>query len=295
MTFTSIFELFKVGLGPSSSHTVGPMRAAALFAGELAASEFLERTDRVCVELYGSLALTGHGHATDRALLLGLEGHRPDGIDPADAADHVQRIRAERVLVLNGTHPIAFNEARDVVWRIRDILPRHSNAMRVSASDGDGAALHERVYYSVGGGFVEIEGAAAQTATAVEHPYPFSSASDLLAIAKRERRSIAEIVLANENVLRPESETLAYIDRILLVMEQCAERGFQTEGVLPGGLNVRRRAKRLHQRLAEKQAAGGLEAMDVVNVVAMAVNEENAAGGRVVTAPTNGAAALSPP
>ena len=295
MTYTSIFDLFKIGLGPSSSHTVGPMRAAAMFATELANNNFLSRTSHVSVDLYGSLALTGRGHATDRALLLGLEGHRPDSVDPEAAVQHVQRIRDERELRLNGTHPIEFVELRDVAWHFAEMLPRHPNGMRITAFANDGSILNAQVYYSVGGGFVETDGTtAAAEFEGVAYPYPFTSASELLAISSVEQRSIPDIVLANENALRPQAETLAYIDRVIDVMDRCVERGFRSEGVLPGGLNVRRRAPRLHARLAEKQAAGGLEAMDTVNAVAMAVNEENAAGGRVVTAPTNGAAGVIP-
>ncbi len=295
---TSFFDLFKVGLGPSSSHTVGPMRAAATFAARLAERDLLARTARAYVELYGSLALTGRGHGTDRAVLLGLQGLRPDATDPAEAERAVAQVRAERVLRLNGTHPIAFDESADLVFRNRETLPHHSNAMRISAFDAAGAPLDSEVYYSVGGGFIETEDAAPATGDCAPapQPYPFSSADELLKIAKREGLEIWQVVLANERAARPEAELRAYVDTIWDVMRSCAQRGLETEGILPGGLNVRRRAPRLYRKLVATTGNGddGFGAMDYVNVIAIAVNEENAAGGRVVTAPTNGAAGIIP-
>lgn len=273
MPFTSTFDLFKIGVGPSSSHTVGPMRAAALFAAELSALR-LSNVTRTVVDLYGSLALTGKGHATDRAVLLGLDGNQPDTIDPDILP--------------------AIDETREIVWHKSEMLPRHPNAMRITAFGASATLLLQRTYYSVGGGFVETEGLAPEGADATAHPYSFNSAAELLEIAERDEKAIWEIVLANECAERSLDDVRAYLDRIWGVMQACAQRGLRTEGILPGGLNVRRRAPRLHRKFEEKKQNDGLEAMEYVNLIAMAVNEENAAGGRVVTAPTNGAAGVIP-
>ena len=294
--YISLFDIFKVGLGPSSSHTVGPMRAAARFVAALRATGDLGRTQRIHVDLYGSLALTGRGHATDRALLLGLEGHRPDEIDPEFAQRRVDEIRAERRLLVGGAQPIAFDVARDISWRMDEFLERHSNGMRFTAFDATASTLLARTYFSIGGGFVECaeESAVPGGAALQSVPFPFSSAAELLAIARERGAAIWEIVRANESALRPPDEVDRYIDRILSVMHASVERGLRTEGILPGGLNVRRRAKRIHERLLAKRERGALDAVDEVDAAAMAVNEENAAGGRVVTAPTNGAAGVIP-
>jgi len=290
----SLFDLFKIGLGPSSSHTVGPMRAAAIFAERLAAGTHLEATARIVVDLYGSLALTGLGHGTDRAVLLGLEGLRPDTTDPAEAEARVAAIRTERTMRLNGTHTLSFDDAHDVRWHPRETMPRHANALRFAAYDADERVLDAETYYSVGGGFVETDaGEATATTVHAAVPYPYASASELLAICERENLPIWDVVLANESALREQSAIRAYVTRVWIAMQTCIERGLVTEGILPGGLNVRRRAPRLNRKLL----AGSddpLARLDEVNVVAMAVNEENAAGGRVVTAPTNGAAGIIP-
>ena len=292
VAYTSVVDLFKIGLGPSSSHTVGPMRAAALFVGELAALGALASDVRVVADLYGSLALTGLGHGTDRAVMLGLEAHRPDEIEPSYAEARVTAIRAERALLLGGRARIAFDPEGEIVWHRSEVLAAHSNGMRMRAWRGD-ALLLERVYYSVGGGFVEVEGAAPVLTREREVPLPFGSAAELLGRAAEFGGEIADVVLANEDALRPRAETLAYVDTILDTMTACVERGLATEGVLPGGLHVRRRAPRLYRRYLER-TGDPLAMMDYVNVCAMAVNEENAAGGRVVTAPTNGAAGVIP-
>jgi L-serine dehydratase len=294
MPYTSLFDLFKVGLGPSSSHTVGPMRAAGAFAAELSRTGNLDRTRRVVTELYGSLALTGRGHATDRALLLGLEGLRPDTVDPAFAQERAEEIKEGGHLTLAGTNDIAFSMDRDIVWRIAEVLPHHSNGMRFRAYDASQTLVLERMYFSVGGGFIET-GEANERTERAEHPlpYPFSSALQLLEFAARDGKAIWEIVLANECALHGEEAVGAYVDRICAVMDDCAERGLATEGILPGGLSVRRRAPRLYARF-NAGPGDGMAALDYVNAVAMAVNEENAAGGRVVTAPTNGAAGVIP-
>jgi L-serine dehydratase len=293
---TSLFDLFRVGLGPSSSHTVGPMRAAATFAARLAGAGRLEAVERVVVELYGSLALTGRGHGTDRAVLLGLEGRAPDQTEPDVAGARVAAIRTDARLALNGTHPLAFTEATDLLFLGRETLPRHANAMRMRAYSA-ATLLDEEIYYSVGGGFIEAESAPVAQRAAVSDalPFAFANAAELLALGERHGRAIWEMVLANECSRRPEAEIRAYVAMIWQVMKACVERGLVTEGILPGGLNVRRRAPRLYRKLRARGAEhDALAAMDYVNAVAMAVNEENAAGSRVVTAPTNGAAGIIP-
>ncbi len=292
MSYTSIVDLFKIGLGPSSSHTVGPMRAAALFVTELAQRTAFDAGLRVQVDLYGSLALTGIGHGTDRAVMLGLEGYRPDAIDPHEAEARVAAVRARRTLLLGGRAPIAFDPESAIVWHRSEVLAGHSNGMVVQAWR-DGAMLLARTYYSVGGGFVEVEGARSERAEVREVPFAFASAAALIACAAERACDIAEIVLLDEDALRPRAQTLAYVDGILDAMTACTERGLATDGVLPGGLNVRRRASRIYRRYTERPS-DPLAMMDYVNACAMAVNEENAAGGRVVTAPTNGAAGVLP-
>jgi L-serine dehydratase len=293
---TTVADVFRIGLGPSSSHTVGPMRAAATFAQRVGEAGALDRTSRVLVELFGSLALTGKGHGTDRAVLLGLEGYWPDRTDPADADRRPLEIRAAGALRLNGKQPIRFDADTDLLFLYKSTLPRHSNAMRMTAFDAAGAELLSETYYSVGGGAVEREGDdPAAHPVVTPQRYPFTSAAELLAICEREGLDIWQIVLANEAPVRDETATRAYISSIWEIMESCAARGLVTEGILPGGLNVRRRAPRLHARLRSGHASGsGFDAMEYVNIIAMAVNEENAAGGRVVTAPTNGAAGVVP-
>ena len=294
MHHTSIFDLFKIGLGPSSSHTVGPMRASAMFVRELRESGGLTRAQRVVVDLYGSLALTGRGHATDRAVMLGLEGRQPDSTDPEVAAARVESIASTHRLQLAGEVEIAFDASTCIVWHTSEMLPGHSNGMRITAFDDAGSMLLTRVYYSVGGGFVETENSTQQETGEADVPYPFAMAEQLLTLGRDHRLAMWEIVLANECVARSRDEVDRYIAAIWQIMQACVERGLRTEGVLPGGLNVRRRAPRLHRKFEERDRLDGLEAMEYVNITAMAVNEENAAGGRVVTAPTNGAAGVIP-
>ena len=295
----STFDLFKIGVGPSSSHTMGPMTAACRFVEGLRDKGLLEATDRVEVDLYGSLALTGKGHATDRAILLGLTGQRPDGIDP-DAADAaVARIRENGRLRLGGTRDIAFDEDRDLRFNQRERLPHHSNGMRFTATIAGGDA-EDAVYYSIGGGAVADESDVARNAPPEgpwDVPFPYSSAADLLAIAEREGLSIAEIARANEQAGLADEEIDRRLDAIVGAMSACIDRGMAVGGVLPGGLNVRRRAPDLYRLLterAERALQDPLTVIDWVNLWALAVNEENAAGGRVVTAPTNGAAGIVP-
>ena len=291
---TSIFEIFKVGVGPSSSHTVGPMRAARQFVLDLEDRGLLSSVTRVRVELFGSLALTGHGHATDRAVLLGLSGEAPETIDPATIFEKVGDIRQRRGLKLLGKQSIPFHEDTDLLFLKTHTLPGHSNGMRYTAFDGAGAECYSAIFYSVGGGFIQREGEDAGKSALKGPPFPFSSADRLLAIGEQQKLAIWQIVLENEKTWRDEAVIRGEVMRIWGIMQACVQRGLETEGILPGGLNVRRRAPRLARRLNEIGASDPLAPMDWVNVYAMAVNEENAAGGRVVTAPTNGAAGIIP-
>jgi len=298
--FVSAFDLFKIGLGPSSSHTVGPMRAAHRFVHELAADQKLDRVVRVVIDLYGSLALTGRGHGTDRAVLLGLAGETPERIDPDQVESKVQQIRDQLVLPLAGRHSILFREADQLRFRIDKTLSFHSNGMRFTAFDAEGQVLARKIYYSVGGGFVVDEEETEQLGeapTKLRVPYPFSSAAELLRQGEEAHKRIPEMMRINELALRsPDQVRGGLLDR-WAVMNDSIERGMRHEGMLPGGLNVRRRAKGLRDALIarrEQNARSPTEAIDWVSVYAIAVNEENAAGSRVVTAPTNGAAGIIP-
>ena len=293
----SVLDIFKVGLGPSSSHTMGPMNAARTFVMDLAEQGLLERTARVGAQLYGSLALTGPGHCTDRAVLLGLEGHRPNEIEPDEIEPALARIRGSSRLLLCGRREIAFDEPLDLLWHRDQRLPLHTNGMRFTALDDSGAVLHRDEFYSTGGGFVvraSEYGQPAAAAGGVEVPYPFESARELLQASRDQGLELHELVLANERAFRPDAETAAALIGIWKVMHDCMERGFRASGLLPGVLKVRRRAARLHRMLVESREPRPLDVMDWVNAFALAVNEENAAGGRVVTAPTNGAAGIVP-
>ena len=334
---TSLFELFKIGIGPSSSHTVGPMRAALSFMRTLATLE--ERGEcctAIAVHLYGSLALTGIGHATDRAVMIGLLGESPDTVDLQTINARLQALRETKKLSLLGTHPVQFDPAVDLIFHRDQMYPdngveTHPNGMRFISVDVDGQALHRQVYYSVGGGFIltaEELAKGDKSSKGRDVPYPFSSAAELLALGKIHGLTIAEMVRANEVALLSDPTITRRIDRIVSpqrpgndtppqmealtpvqqveaailtlwkTMSECIARGIATEGTLPGGLNVRRRAPGLARRLAAMDGTGGmrdpLAPLDSVTLVAMAVNEENAAGGRVVTAPTNGAAGVVP-
>ncbi|MGD0631201.1 MAG: L-serine ammonia-lyase [Terracidiphilus sp.] len=311
---TSLFDLYKIGVGPSSSHTMGPMRAACRFARDLAARSLLEGVTRVEAELYGSLALTGLGHATDCAVLLGLSGNEPATIDPAAIASTVAGIRAAHQLALAGTHAIAFDEAGDLIFNRAQMFPlgaqtQHPNGLRLTAFDAAGTIVDQRTFFSIGGGFIIEDGVDASAGKPqAPIPFPFHSAAELLATAHANELSISQLMLENECALlrfaAPDSERAPVevvregIERIWGAMQDCIQRGIATEGILPGGLEVRRRAHRLAARLHEKESTGlrgdPLAPLDWVTVYAMAVNEENAAGGRVVTAPTNGAAGVVP-
>jgi L-serine dehydratase len=288
---TSVFDLFKVGIGPSSSHTVGPMRAAYTFAAALPSAS----VSRVKAELYGSLALTGIGHCTDRAVLLGLSGERPDTVDPSQIESLLDVIRTQHSLPLAGSQPIAFNEDTDLLFHRDLILPGHPNGMKFSGFDDAGNLVSEAVFYSIGGGFIVKEGEQIESERApLDVPHPFTNGAELLAEANSSGLAIWQLMLENETALRPRAEVISGIYKLWSVMSACVDRGLSTEGILPGGLNVRRRAHRVVKRIQTRHAPDPLDAMDWVNAFAMAVNEENAAGGRVVTAPTNGAAGLVP-
>ncbi len=298
----SVFDLFKIGIGPSSSHTVGPMRAAARFVSRwLVESSQLQRCVRVRAEVFGSLALTGRGHGTDKALLMGLEGHLPNRIDPDLIPAALERIRKHKRIRLHGSHEIDFDEKRDLVMNKRQKLPFHTNGMRFAAFDSDGRELATRDYYSVGGGFVVNQDEAAEdriVADETELPHPFHSGAELLAECQRSGLGIAQLMHANEQSWRSGTEVDAGLDEIWAAMQACVERGIRTTlTTLPGGLHVSRRAPSLHAELSSKPEAAmrdPLTVLDWVNLYALAVNEENAAGGRVVTAPTNGAAGIIP-
>jgi L-serine dehydratase len=304
---TSLFDLYKIGIGPSSSHTMGPMRAARRFALELADSGLLDHVAIVRADLYGSLALTGIGHGTDRAVLLGLSGEEASTIDPASIEPKLAAIRSTGTLLLLGRHAVPFREAELLVFHRDQMYPpgsvtQHPNGVRFTALDALENVLHTGTYFSIGGGFIiaDGEGAAASPLMSTSAlPYPFRSAADLIEMAARDGLAIWQLMLRNECTLRSEEDVRGGIMHIWAVMQGCIDRGMTTEGILPGGLGVRRRASRLAERLREKGTAGKgsgdpLAPLDWVTVYAMAVNEENAAGGRVVTAPTNGAAGVIP-
>ncbi|MET0337925.1 MAG: L-serine ammonia-lyase [Caulobacter sp.] len=296
----SVFDLFKLGVGPSSSHTMGPMTAAARFCARLLEAGLLSRVARVEVKLYASLALTGRGHATDTATILGLAGFAPATLDPDEGDRVLATVRAEQHLKLAGEVDIAFDEARDIVWAGHERLPQHPNALTFTAFDAAGEVLDQRTWFSIGGGFVRDEdemGSNDRDEAGPDVPHPFESGADLLARAEAAGLTIAELMLQNETAVRPEADVLAGLDAVFGAMEACIDRGLRQEGALPGGLNVKRRAKQVHDKVRarmERQISDPLAAMDFVNLWALAVNEENAAGGRVVTAPTNGAAGLIP-
>jgi len=291
---TSLFEIFKIGIGPSSSHTVGPMRAAAAFASSLREANLLAQTSRVEANLYGSLALTGHGHGTDRAILLGLSGELPDQLAPESIEPKLTAIRANKTLPLAAAKPVTFDETLDLLFHKDKTLPFHSNGMLFRAFGADGALLSGQTYFSIGGGFIVREGDSSAAGSNPSVKFPFCSAAELLRLGEQHNLAVWQIGLENEKAWHTEFEIRDYVRKIWQTMQGCIERGLATEGILPGGLNVRRRAPRLAKKLGESGSGDPLAPMDWVNVWAMAVNEENAAGGRIVTAPTNGAAGIIP-
>jgi L-serine dehydratase len=292
----SVFDLFSIGIGPSSSHTVGPMRAARMFARRLRNEGLLERTASVRTELYGSLGATGHGHGTPKAVLLGLAGDSPRTVDVETADARVEEIRAEGRIRLLGDHEIAFDFDRDLVLHRRKALPYHANGMTLWAYDASGTELLTKTYYSVGGGFVVDEDAVGADRIKLDDTvlkYPFRTGDELLRLTKETGLSISSLMLENERAWRTEEEIRAGLLEIWRVMRECVARGMSREGILPGGLKVRRRAANTARKLRSEGDPQAL-AMEWITLYAMAVNEENAAGGRVVTAPTNGAAGIIP-
>ncbi len=296
----SVFEIFKIGIGPSSSHTVGPMRAARTFATHLEAAKLIANTARLTVELFGSLGATGKGHGSDKAVMLGLEGEAPDLIDPNMIPARLEVIRQLGQISLLKQWPICFDEKADLVFH-RKVLPYHSNGLRFTAYDKAGNMLLSKDYYSVGGGFVVSGESAAQDRLTDDDtvlPYPFKSANALLELCATHDKTISDLMFANETAWRNEQDIRKNLLHIWQVMQDCVERGFHGEGTLPGGMKVKRRAANLYQQLTgaiPRQTPGvPVGTLDWVNLFALAVSEENAAGGRVVTAPTNGAAGIIP-
>jgi L-serine dehydratase len=294
----SVFDLFSIGIGPSSSHTVGPMRAARTFVLGLQEAGLLTATARVESQLFGSLGATGHGHGSNKAVLLGLQGEDPETVATHSVDARVETIRELGRLRLAGTHEIRFDENTDLIMHRRKALPYHPNGMTFVARDADGAVLRERTYYSVGGGFVVDENAAAGDRIVPDSTvlkYPFLSGAELLDRCRESGLSIGEVMLANELAWRTEEEIHSGLLKIWQVMQDCVKEGCETEGVLPGGLKVPRRAHALHAKLTrDPWSVDPLKVMDWVNLFALAVNEQNASGGRIVTAPTNGAAGIIP-
>ncbi|MEJ7138765.1 L-serine ammonia-lyase [Amphibiibacter pelophylacis] len=302
--FISVFDLFKIGIGPSSSHTVGPMIAAQRFASRLHETGRLAGVRAVKVELFGSLSATGRGHGTDTAVLLGLQGHLPDQIDPETIPTELATLRQEQTLRLLGQHRVPFQEKTGLIFHRRELLPLHSNGLRFSALDDAGALIQKKEYYSIGGGFVincrgqRVVGGGPEVPFIDQVPLPFHSGAELLARCREAGTGIAGVMLRNECSQRPQAEVRAGLLRLWQAMSAAVERGCVQTGELPGPMRVRRRAPALHRTLSQQLASGAapdpLALLDWVNLFAMAVNEENAAGGRIVTAPTNGAAGVIP-
>lgn len=296
----SVFQLFSIGIGPSSSHTVGPMRAAYLFAQELKSDRLLPYVTSLTIELFGSLAMTGKGHATDIAVFLGLEGETPEGIDPNMVDARVKRIEFEQTLNILGIHFIAFDPNENLIFHKGKRFTFHSNAMRFQAFDAKGAPILSDIYYSVGGGFVVPQDEALEPSfmSAFEEsvPFPFQTCEELLRHCKENKMTIAQVMMENEKTWRSENKVREGILNIWQVMKDCVQRGINQEGILPGGLNVKRRAPEMFRNLTKNgdMIKDPSEIFDWVSLFALAVNEENAAGGRVVTAPTNGAAGIIP-
>jgi L-serine dehydratase len=293
----SAFDLYSVGIGPSSSHTVGPMRAAKRFADALAASGRLSDVRRIRAELFGSLGATGHGHGSPKAVVLGLEGEDPATVDTDHAEGRLDRIRAAGVLRLAGSTPVPFDVDEDLVMHRRRSLPAHPNGMTFAAYDAAAAEIDARTYYSVGGGFVVDEEATGADRVVVDETplrFPFTTGAELVAICEREGLRVSDVMFANEAAWRSEREVREGMLHLWSVMVECVRNGFEHEGVLPGGLRVPRRAPLLYRELTANGDSDPLHVMDWVNLYALAVNEENASGGRIVTAPTNGAAGIIP-
>ncbi len=296
----SVFDLFKIGIGPSSSHTVGPMRAANLFIGQIMSHNLADKTHAVFTELYGSLSHTGRGHGTDKAVILGLLGNMPDSINPDDIPALLEQVKSTEQIQANDELTLLFKEKKHLKFHKRKTLPLHSNGMQFTALDKDGNELLRKAYYSVGGGFIMSHSHLAKAHIMEDDsdiPHPFTTAAELEAQCKQHDLTIADLMRANELTWRSEEEINASLDQIWQAMVSCVQRGLATDGVLPGGLKVARRAPKLHEQLKNNPKASltdPLTILDWVNMFALAVSEENAAGGRVVTAPTNGAAGIIP-
>jgi L-serine dehydratase len=292
MTAISVFDIFKIGIGPSSSHTVGPMKAAHAFAKALA--DLGTPVSKVSVTLHGSLAYTGKGHGTDAAVILGLTGAQPETVDPESVATTLSRIQDTKRLPIPGVGTIDFDPKMQIIFNYDEELPRHTNGMRFCAFDQDSGTLLDETYYSLGGGFIARGDEAEPASQSGEPRHFFDSSQSLLQLCASHDCSIAELVLENELRWREKADVARSIDNIWLAMKGCVERGLRSEGVLPGAMAVVRRAPKLRKRLEARETASPLDAMEWVNAYAIAVNEENAAGGRVVTSPTNGAAGIIP-
>lgn len=295
----SVFNLFSIGIGPSSSHTVGPMKAANAFINNLHKNNQLAQTSKVIIELFGSLAFTGKGHGTDNAILLGLEGFAPDTVDPATIAPRAKEITEIKQLRLANTHTIHFDYVTNFIFNFKELLPAHTNGMRFTAFDAANNVLASGIYYSIGGGFIltEEEASHPQQESTSSIPYPFATAKELLDLCEKHNLSIKDLMLANECSLRSETDVKNRLQLIAKTMDECIDNGCKHPGILPGGLNIKRRAPELFKKLLAKgkpQTHEHMDSMEWLNLYAIAVNEENAAGGRVVTAPTNGAAGIIP-
>lgn len=296
----SIFNLFSIGIGPSSSHTVGPMKAAHEFVTSLEINQQLKQTHRITIELFGSLAFTGKGHGTDSAILSGLEGNLPDSVNPDNIKPRSEKIIQQQQIQLLGSHSVGFSFDADFIYNFKDLLPFHTNGMRFTAYDSSQKTLSSNIFYSIGGGFILNEQQASHPSTEknIAVPYPFNSTKELLELCETHQLSIKDIMLANEAAMRSESEVKQRLMLIADIMRQCIDKGCKASGgILPGGLNIKRRAPELLQKLQKKGTPKSHEYTDSMawlNVYAIAVNEENAAGSRVVTAPTNGAAGIIP-
>lgn len=295
----SVFDLFSIGIGPSSSHTVGPMKAARVFVTTLAAEDKLKTVKRIKIELFGSLAFTGKGHSTDRGILLGLEGNAPDTINPDIIKPRSQEIIEQQQINLYHEQLIPFHYETDFIFNFKDTLSIHTNAMRFIVYDKNAEEIAARIYYSIGGGFIIDEEQAARSDPGTDHavPFPFKTTKELLEHCEKNHCQIKDIVFANEVSLRPEAEVKERLLHIADVMRECIDKGCHSPGILPGGLNIKRRAPELLQKIQQKNSPKShqhTDSMEWLNLYAIAVNEENAAGSRVVTAPTNGAAGLLP-
>lgn len=295
----SIFDLFSVGIGPSSSHTVGPMKAARTFVTKLEQEMKLRHAKQIKIELFGSLAFTGKGHGTDNAILLGLEGYAPDEVNPDLIPTRAQTIKKEKNICLLNQYRIDFDYLTDFIYNFKDLLPTHTNGMRFTIYDANKQELSTSIYYSIGGGFIleEAQATSHLKENIVNPPYPFASAKTLLSLCEQNHFAIKDLMYANELSLRTATEINEGLFKIATVMRECIIKGCQTTGTLPGGLNIKRRAPLLYQKLQTEGKPKPFEHMDSMewlNLYAIAVNEENAAGGRIVTAPTNGAAGIIP-